>query len=109
MIFRSWLASLRSNASLTGIHPKKIRSDLKAWATRCLKERFDSTRENWWAERGSTRYLNDDRSLEAAVLYVQEAQDRKDQVTRNTAPVTRNISEACSSLTRRVSEGECSP
>ena len=27
-------------------HPKKIRSDLKAWATRSLKEGFDKTREN---------------------------------------------------------------
>ena len=59
--------------------PKKIRSDLKAWATRCLKEGFDTTRENWWAERGSIRYLNDEKSMEAAVIYVLDAQDRKDR------------------------------
>ena len=59
--------------------PKKIRSDLKAWATRCLKEGFDPTRENWWAERGSVRYLNDEKSMEAAVIYVLDAQDRKDR------------------------------
>lgn len=61
-----------SNAS-----PKKIRSDLKAWATRCLKDQFDSTRENWWADRGSIRFLNTEASLEAAVIYVADAQDRK--------------------------------
>ena len=85
--------------SVAGVHPKKIRTDLKAWATRCLKERFDATRENWWAERGSTRYLNDDHSLEAAVAYVLEAQDRK------TSP-TRSLGEAQPPPTRSVSEGE---
>lgn len=33
-------------------------------------------RENWWAERGSRRYINDEDSLEAAILYVKDAQDR---------------------------------
>ena len=56
--------------------PKKIRADLKAWATRCLKQQFDATRENWWAERGSIRFLWDESSLEAAVMYVTEGQDR---------------------------------
>ncbi len=32
-------------------------------------------RENWWAERGSRRYINDEVSLEAAVVYVLEGQD----------------------------------
>ena len=61
--------------------PKKIRTDLKAWATRCLKERFDSTRENWWAERGSIRFLNSDSDLASAVFYVLEAQDRKPEAS----------------------------
>lgn len=56
--------------------PKKIRRDLKAWATRCLKEQFDPDRENWWAERGCIRFLFGDESLETAVLYVVEAKDR---------------------------------
>jgi REP element-mobilizing transposase RayT len=56
-------------------NPKKIRGDLKAWATRTLKEKFDSNRENWWAERGSIRYLNSDDDLEAAILYVRDGQD----------------------------------
>jgi REP element-mobilizing transposase RayT len=74
--------------------PKKIRSDLKAWATRCLKQRarsladasgydgfladasgYDAERESWWAERGSIRFLYDEPSLEAAILYVTDGQD----------------------------------
>jgi hypothetical protein len=33
-------------------------------------------RQNWWAERGSRRYINDEESLEAAILYVRDGQDR---------------------------------
>ena len=62
--------------------PKMIRSQLKAWCTRRLKEDEvaqgvlpEQVRENWWAERGSGRYLNDELSLEAAVIYVLEGQD----------------------------------
>lgn len=63
--------------SATDTRPKKIRTDLKAWATRCLKQQFDAKRENWWAERGSIRYLYDEDSLESAVLYVTEGQERR--------------------------------
>jgi REP element-mobilizing transposase RayT len=55
--------------------PEKIRIDLKAWATRALKKTFDSGRANWWAERGSIRYLNSDNDLEAATVYVRDGQD----------------------------------
>ncbi len=55
--------------------PDKIRIDLKAWATRTLKKKFDSGRANWWTERGSIRYLNSDDDLEAATLYVRDGQD----------------------------------
>jgi hypothetical protein len=33
-------------------------------------------RENWWAERGSQRFINDSESLEAAILYVRDGQDK---------------------------------
>ena len=62
--------------SAEGVSPKKIRLDLKAWTTRALKE-LGSERENWWAERGSNRYLNSDDDLEAAILYVRDGQDNK--------------------------------
>jgi REP element-mobilizing transposase RayT len=55
--------------------PKRIRIDLKAWATRALKKKVDSGRESWWAERGSIRYVNSDDDLEAAILYVRDGQE----------------------------------
>src|SRR5262245_21672283 len=60
--------------------PNKVRNDLKAWCTRRLRE-LDAARgrndvcENWWAERGSKRYLNDEASLEAAIFYVRDGQE----------------------------------
>jgi REP element-mobilizing transposase RayT len=54
--------------------PSKIRADLKAWATRALKNKFDRGRENWWAERGSIRWLNTDGDLESATIYVRDGQ-----------------------------------
>lgn len=63
--------------------PKEIQRQFKAWCTRKLKEAEvvrlggdQEIRENWWAERGSRRWINDDRSLEAANMYVKDAQDR---------------------------------
>jgi REP element-mobilizing transposase RayT len=54
---------------------KKVRIDLKAWSTRALKATFDRSRENWWAERGSIRYLNSNDDLCGAIVYVREGQD----------------------------------
>lgn len=79
---RGWklhVVNCRSNhvhvvVTACGVPPKKIRADLKAWATRRLREVFDPSRENWWAERGSIRYLNSDDDLEAAILYVRDGQ-----------------------------------
>ena len=71
------------------IEPKLVRNQLKAWSTRRLKEleavRHDAQRcereatalrENWWAERGSQRFINDSEGLEATILYVRDSQDR---------------------------------
>ena len=88
---RGWLlhaVNCRSNhdhavVSAANIHPKRIRVALKAWATRCLKEGFDANRKNWWAERGSIRYANDEESLEAAIIYVKDGQDRKLETVRS--------------------------
>jgi hypothetical protein len=44
--------------------PRIVRSQLKAWCTRKLKTLARTKgviRENWWAERGSQRYINDER------------------------------------------------
>ncbi len=82
---RGWhlyTANCRSNhihvvVSAGDTRPKKIRADLKAWATRCLKEKCRVSRDNCWAERGSIRFIYDEDSLEAAVTYVRDGQDRK--------------------------------
>ena len=112
---RGWslhAANCRTNhvhvvVSAARTHPKKIRTDLKAWATRRLKAGFDATRENWWAERGSTRYINSESDLASAVFYVLEAQDRKPEASARPAlQPTRSVSEASSQPTRSVSEGE---
>ena len=68
-----------------GIHPNQVCEQFKAWASRRLKQferqrnsesgPLPGIRERWWAERGSQRYLNDEASLEGAVLYVRDAQD----------------------------------
>ena len=68
-------------------HPDALRDQFKAWCTRRLKElqqrrkasgsrQSVPVRKRWWAERGSKRYINDADSLEAAILYVLEAQDK---------------------------------
>jgi REP element-mobilizing transposase RayT len=102
--FRGWelhAVNCRSNhvhvVVAANLDPGAVRNQLKAWSTRRLKEldaqrrqsgaatptgsvsggrREQGLRENWWAERGSQRYINDPESLEAAVLYVRDAQDK---------------------------------
>jgi len=69
--------------------PKEVRERFKAWCTRRLKAREqesqrgrsapaeigEASRENWWAERGSGLYINDEEGLEAVIHYVRDAQD----------------------------------
>lgn len=85
--YRGWTLhalNCRSNhihivVGATGTDPKKVRTDLKAWCTRRLKDHTDIKREKWWAERGSIRWIFNEDSLETVILYVAEAQDRKDR------------------------------
>ena len=87
--FRSWFlhaVNCRSNhmhvvVGAAETNPKKIRTDLRARCTRRLKQQVDPNRENWWAERGSIRWIFDEESLEPVILYVRDAQDRKDRET----------------------------
>ena len=64
------------------LNPDNVMEYFKSWCTRRLKEQQAQSapkliaRQRWWTEGGSTRYLNDETGLEAAVLYVKEAQDR---------------------------------
>ena len=55
--------------------PEKVMADLKAWASRRLREAFqESSDRDRWTQHGSTRYLNDDASVTAAVKYTLEDQ-----------------------------------
>jgi REP element-mobilizing transposase RayT len=63
--------------------PEDVMDQLKAWCTRKLKDQDRvripenrTIRWNWWTQRGSKRWLNDLHSLETAISYVQEGQDR---------------------------------
>ena len=59
--------------------PERVLSDLKAWCSRRLnKESHGDQRRRWWTRHGSTRYLNSERSVFAAVDYV-----LNQQVTRS--------------------------
>ena len=44
-----------------------------------IREQSEAIRENWWAERGSQRVINDLVSLEAAIVYVRDGQDKPRQ------------------------------
>ena len=57
--------------------PAKVRQDLKAWCTRRLKATSQSSRANWWAERGSVRWVFTEEELERVIEYVNDSQDRK--------------------------------
>ena len=58
----------------TDTDPAKIRADLKAWCTRRLKENSKTERVNWWADRGSIRWVWNQNSLEKVIEYMNEAQ-----------------------------------
>jgi REP element-mobilizing transposase RayT len=66
----------------TDVDGDQVRSQLKAWAKRRLKEdQRDQcggdadVQVRWWTRKGSVRHLFDEESLEAAVIYTLEAQD----------------------------------
>jgi REP element-mobilizing transposase RayT len=59
-----------------GYQPETVRDQFKAWCTRKLKE-AGATRTRFWTEGGSRRWINREDDLEAAILYVLDAQDRK--------------------------------
>jgi REP element-mobilizing transposase RayT len=86
---RSWYlhkVSCRTNhvhvvVTAPGRDPEEVMDQFKAWCTRRLKElersrHEDATaiRQNWWTQRGSKRWLNDEASLEEAIRYVAEGQ-----------------------------------
>ncbi len=62
--------------------PKRIREQLKAWCSRRLNEQQlelgapePDRRSEWWAERGSIRWIFTESDLAAAIDYVVNQQD----------------------------------
>lgn len=60
-----------------------VRDQFKLWGTRRLKQHerdsgIDESqlRERWWTRKGSVRWVDDEESLEAAILYTRDGQDR---------------------------------
>jgi REP element-mobilizing transposase RayT len=55
--------------------PEKVMADLKAWSSRRLREAYGEEGDrDRCTQHGSTRYLNDAKSLDAAVAYVVDEQ-----------------------------------
>jgi len=61
---------------------EQVRDQFKSWGTRKLKDQERAIgvaaahlREHWWTRKGSVRYIFDEESLDAAIVYVREAQD----------------------------------
>jgi len=61
---------------------ESVRDQFKAWSKRGLKDheresgiKEESLRVHWWTRKGSVRHLDDEDSLEAATIYVRDAQD----------------------------------
>ena len=79
--FRKWslhAVNCRTNHVHTVVtaketHPKKVRRDLKAWATRALRK-LEPKREDWFAERGNIGWLYDEVSLGGAIEYTLHGQ-----------------------------------
>lgn len=81
-MYRRWIVHaihVRTNhvhAIIAGeIAPERILSDCKAYATRELRRAFPGIqRRRYWANHGSTRYLWNEASLQAAIEYVLRGQ-----------------------------------
>ncbi len=68
--------------------PKQIREALKDWTTRRLKEQSDSNRDQWWAERGSIRWISDPDELKLAKQYVNSTKEFEKKADGRSAMIT---------------------
>lgn len=56
------------------VPPETVLAQLKAWCSRKLGEDRVSLRRRWWTEHGSTKWINDEHHLRAAIQYVMDYQ-----------------------------------
>ncbi|HBE66735.1 MAG TPA: hypothetical protein DDW52_01170 [Planctomycetaceae bacterium] len=81
--WRHWASSARSNhvhavVSFRAHSPKQVMEQLKAKATRELRQAFAIWRDRpVWSANGDIQFIDDEDELETCVQYVNEAQDRK--------------------------------
>jgi REP element-mobilizing transposase RayT len=80
--WRLWAVNCRSNhvhavVSAADQSPERVMNSLKSWCSRRLNEQSNKAagRANWWTRHGSTRYLNDEESLDASVEYTLNGQE----------------------------------
>lgn len=60
------------------VSPERVMTEFKLWATRRLREgRLIPPDGRLWTRHGSTRWINDERSLDAALAYVVEGQGKE--------------------------------
>jgi REP element-mobilizing transposase RayT len=79
--YRTWpvhALNVRSNhahvvVTAQGATPEWVMKVLKSYGTRAMNRMYpQADRKHWWTEGGSKRYLNDERSVAAAVRYVND-------------------------------------
>lgn len=81
--WKHWACSARTNhvhtvVTAPGQDGVKVREQLKANCTRVLRETSHTYRNRpVWSKHGDIQYLDTEADLEAAILYVTHAQDRK--------------------------------
>jgi len=57
-----------------GVPPKKVREELKNWATRTLKVSDASGRTKWWTDGGDVTFLFSEAALAEKIEYVLNGQ-----------------------------------
>lgn len=76
--WRLWAVNCRTNhvhvVVTANLNPAEVVRQFKAWTTRRLRGNSRMSRKNWWTERGSKRWINDEAGLEAAIEYVLNSQ-----------------------------------
>ena len=77
--WKLWAVHVRSNhvhiVVTAGAKPEKVMADLKAWASRRLREECGEPADrDRWTQHGSTRWLDTEVSLASAITYVVEEQ-----------------------------------
>ena len=80
-----WAVSIRTNHAHVVVtapeyEPETVRDQLKAKATRELRDNFATWKDRpVWSRKGDIEFLDTEDDIESCVIYVREAQDRKDR------------------------------